>query len=122
MNIPIGVIISILMGALGLGSALVTVGIYIGGFKSKFLTKEEYEKGRKSCLIGRDKVDEQARSKAESIEARVIHRIELVEAEHNKVINSIFEKINEVFRQMEELKLDVMKIQTTILANEKSGR
>lgn len=109
MNIPIGVIVSMIFGFVGLCSALVTVGVYIGGLSSKYVSRIDFQSCKKSCLALNADIDK-----------NFSRKLEIVSDKHDKMVNDLFAKMNDIFKQMEELKLDIMKIQTTILANEKS--
>jgi hypothetical protein len=108
--------IAIYTGAFALGGSLLAIGTFIGAIRSNYLTKSECKECRAECVKAQsDKVDK--------VERLLSERIESVDRRYNDKTELLFDKIDQltilITKSFEEIRLDLVKMQTSILAHEK---
>jgi len=108
--------IAIYTGAFALGGTLLGIGTFLGSIRAQYITKAECKDCRNDC-------SKQQSDKIDKIEKVLSERIDSVDNRYNDKTELLFEKIDQltilITRSFEEIRLDLVKMQTSILAHEK---
>jgi len=86
------------IGAVGSVGAIFILGLRMGGYERKFITREEVDK----------------------ITTRIDHDMERLEDKHEEKYGHLLEKINGIYSELEGVRLESIKISTALLSLEKS--
>ena len=114
-------------GTVAVFSGVVTVAIYIGSLSSRFVNRKDYEeyKQRLSDQIKTDRhaCKNECHGKLLDLESKLIERNKELDNRYNDKTELLFKKFDQLYTLMgngfEEIRLDIVKLQTSMLAWEK---
>ena len=141
MEIGVGTLIAGAGFIATLGGSIFAGGVFLGSFRSKFMSRNECVESKKTCQMGHinrmeetekevDKIEKKIDSDIKAHEIKVDsllkdhehktdEKIRIMDERHERSIEVLFEKVNQIFDGMEDIKLNIVRLETTLIVEGK---
>lgn len=114
-------------GVVAVISSIVTLALYIGSLTSKFVSRKEYEEYKEKMAeqIRKDRhaCKNDCQGKLIALEASLMDKNKELDTRYSDKTDLLFAKFDQLYQLMgkgfEEIRLDIVKLQTSMLAWEK---
>jgi phage host-nuclease inhibitor protein Gam len=99
--------IALSIGSFSLAGTILAIGVFIGSFRSKFMSKAECAESKRGCDSTHSKKYDDLKNSIIKLELKIDHDIAANEERHEKKFDTIFNKISAIFDKMEEIRVDM---------------